>query len=263
MYATQKSVREFARLVNLDPIRCIESPPEGGRPVRHRRWWLLAVVFVVAVAVGAFVFSGDKPPAIAQPECPDEPPVVLDPGHGGIDGGANRQGILEKEIVLDVALRTQEHLIKRGVPVVLTRSEDVDLGGPNDAGRLRRDLQQRIRIANHCKAALMVSLHVNAAGNTTERGMLLFFQPSRPSADAARLLDTALRNRGLNERNEAPHPRPDFAVLHWTKAPAVLVELGFVTNDADRAQLTDPAYRERVATTLADGCATIFQNWLK
>ena len=93
--------------------------------------------------------------------------------------------------------------------------------------------------------------------------MMLFFQPTRPSADAARLLDSALRNRGLNPRKEQPHPRPDFAVLHWTKAPSVLIELGFITNDADRAQLTDPAYRERVAMTLADGCATLFQNWLK
>lgn len=231
-----------------------------GGPGR-RRLWLLLLVAVTAAGGGWLSWSFVRL-ARAMPECPDRPPVVLDPGHGGIDGGTNIPGMLEKEIVLDIALRTERHLERYGVPVVLTRSEDVDLGGPNGPGRLRRDLIYRIRVANHCKAALMLSLHVNSASTGRERGMMIFYQPSRASRDAAALLDAVLRGHGLHSRREEPHVRKDFAVLK-TRAPALLLELGFITSQEDRELLGNEAYRERVAQVLATSCVTIYHKWMK
>lgn len=231
---------------------------------RKRTTALLILVFLAtfAAAGGAWrSFSVSATPSL--PECPDSPPIVLDPGHGGMDGGANVPGLLEKEIVLDIALRTKPYLERNKIPVVLTRSDDSYLGGRFGPGSLRRDLNYRIRVANHCRAALMLSLHVNSAGRgSPERGMMLFYQPGRPGRDAAYILDDVMRRWPLHQRQEKPIPRTDFAVLK-TRAPAVLVELGFITNDADRALLADAAYREKAAQALAAACGAIYHKWLK
>ncbi len=222
--------------------------------------WLLAVASFTVGALAFALAGGSNHAAVAMPVCPSQPAILLDPGHGGIDGGANVPGLLEKDVVLDVALRTRRHLAQAGVPVVMTRTDDRDLGGPNNLGRLRRDLNYRVRVANHCKVLLMLSLHVNSAGNPQEHGIMVFHQASRPSRDAAYLFDDILRRWQLHQRREAPIVRTDFAVLK-TRSPAVLIELGFVTNASDRERLADEAYREKIAQGLAAVCTRIFQKW--
>lgn len=228
---------------------------------RRKAWVLALVICGVLLGYGWRSVGSDtgEPPIL----CPDQPPVLLDPGHGGIDGGANREGILEKEIVLDIALRTAKHLERNRIPVLLTRTEDVDLGGRHDGGRLRRDLNHRIRMANQCQAVFVLSIHVNSARNDSERGMMLFYQPSPYGRDAAFLFDDILRRWPLHERRERPHPRGDFAILRWSKAPAILVELGFITHPEDRQRLVDPGYREQIAQALAAGCGAVYQQWVK
>ncbi|MGE5676162.1 MAG: N-acetylmuramoyl-L-alanine amidase family protein [Mycobacterium leprae] len=223
---------------------------------------LLAAAALTAAAA-SFVAGRDRT-VKAMPECPAGRPVVIDPGHGGIDGGANVPNfMLEKAIVLDVALRLKSYLEMRGIPVVLTRTTDVDLGGQYDGSRLTRDLHFRSGVANQCQGSLMLSIHVNSAANTAERGMMIFYQSSRPSRDAAFFFDQLLRSRGLNGRDEAPHPRDTFHVLRAVKAPALLLELGFITNAADRQLLADVSFRDQVAEALAGGCETIYQKWTK
>jgi len=232
-------------------------------PILRRAIWGV-IGLLLAVALGAGLWRPlESRSATAPVECPVRHAVVLDPGHGGIDGGTNWNGVLEKEIVLDIALRTEAYLTRQKVPVLLTRSSDRDLGGPNDNQRLRRDINYRIRLANQCQAAFLLSIHVNSATNPRERGMMLFYQPSPVGRDAAFLLDDILRRWPLHARRERPHPRPDFAVLRWTRAPAVLVELGFLTDPTDRKRLQDSAYREQVAQALAAGAAALYQQWIK
>lgn len=230
-------------------------------PLTRRKWTLTTILILITATAGA-VFARTQPEARAMPECPPGRPIVIDPGHGGIDGGTNLPGLLEKDVVLDIALRTKQYLERAKVPVVMTRESDVDLGGENDRGRLRRDLNYRIRVANHCQAGFMLSLHVNSVRDTGEQGMMIFYQSTRAGRDAARLFDDILRRWPLHSRQEPPYPQKSFAVLK-TKAPAILVELGFITHPEDRALLTDPAYREKVAQALASGCAAIYQQWLK
>lgn len=219
----------------------------------------LAVVLLVGLVGWRYAGTESGEPPI---DCPEQPPILLDPGHGGIDGGANRDGLLEKEIVLDIALRTEKHLTRNQIPVWLTRTTDADLGGRYDGGRLRRDLNHRIRLANQCRAVFVLSIHVNSARSETEAGMMLFYQPSPWGRDAAYLFDDILRRWHLHQRRERPHPRGDFAMLRWTKAPAVLVELGFISHREDRQRLADPDYREQIAQALAAGCGAIYHQWV-
>lgn len=230
----------------------------------HPKRKLIATILIAIAAITGFTMTYRRSQAHPLPDCPPGRPIIIDPGHGGIDGGTNIPGMLEKDVVLDIALRTKQYLDRNKVPVVLTRETDTALGGPNDSGRLRRDLNYRIKVANHCQAGLMLSLHVNSARNPAEQGIMILYQPTRAGRDAARLFDDILRRwpQPLHQRKEDPIPRRDLAVLK-TRAPALLVELGFITHPTDRERLADSAYREQVAQALASACGAIYQQWLK
>lgn len=230
---------------------------------RRRLAWLMMVILTGGLLGYGWRFASGGEATEPTIECSSVGAILLDPGHGGIDGGANRGEMLEKEIVLDIALRTERYLRANKIPTLLTRTTDVDLGGRYDGGRLRRDLNHRIRLANRCQAAFVLSIHVNSAANPSEQGMMLFYQPSPWGRDAAFLFDDILRRWPLHQRRERPHPRGDFAILRWSKAPAVLVELGFISHSEDRQRLADPAYREQVAQALAAGCGAIWKQWVK
>lgn len=233
--------------------------------MRERRWaaWLAVALFCVGLLGYGWRFASGRETGEPPIECIGPSAILLDPGHGGIDGGTNRDGVLEKEIVLDIALRTERYLKANRIPVLLTRTSDVDLGGRYDGSRLRRDINHRIRMANQCRAGFILSIHVNSASNAAEKGMMLFYQPSPWGRDAAYLFDDILRRWPLHQRRERPHARPDFALLRWSKAPAILVELGFITHLEDRQRLVDPDYREQVAQALAAGCGAIWNQWIK
>lgn len=227
----------------------------------------MQTIYVVRVRPGALVLtlltlavvwaaSGAPAPATGPG------PVVIDPGHGGIDGGAGRGDLLEKHITLDVALRLQRHLQQRGVTVVLTRETDTDLGGSAAVrGRHRRDLAARVGIVRRHRAAALVSLHVNAAADSRRRGPLIFFKQHSPaSRTLAELIDEQLAAL-YGYTAGAPLPARYF-ILREATVPAVLVEMGFASNPEDRRRLQDAAHREELAARVATAVAAYAQGWL-
>lgn len=185
--------------------------------------------------------------------------VILDPGHGGADSGAVAQGVVEKDLNLDVAHRVAEALGERHVAVRLTREDDRFV-----------PLPERVRMANQTPGAIFVSIHFNdspsgsaASGietyysQTRETG-LLWTSMSRSAEDCAResqrladciqgalVVETAAADRGIKERA--------LYVTRRVLAPAVLVEGGFVSHPAEARRLGDPDYRQRLAKSMADG----------
>lgn len=169
--------------------------------------------------------------------------IVIDPGHGGKDPGATGGGVQEKAVVLNVAKKIRAYLEARACTVMLTRETDVFV-----------ELSDRARMANAAKADLYVSIHCNSVeGNASVTGMEIYHythasDASKRAASAIydRLLPaSALRGRGVKADN--------FAVLRETKMPAVLIELGFISNSGDRAKLTDSAWQDDAAQAIADG----------
>jgi N-acetylmuramoyl-L-alanine amidase len=191
------------------------------------------------------------------PPCPPGHPVVIDPGHGGLDGGATSDGVVEKEIVLDIGLRLRTELQRRRIPVVMTREKDVGFGP------LRKDLAFRSWLANQCRSSLFLSLHINAMANPNQSGMLVFYGSSRPSRDAGALFDQLLRQSGLHSRREPPRQQNSFVVIRHTTGPALLLELGFLTNPNDRAKLETETYRHQVAQVLAEAAEKVYHLWVE
>lgn len=185
--------------------------------------------------------------------------VVIDPGHGGEDGGAvSPIGVAESQINLAVSLRVSDLLRFAGQRTLLTRSEDVticDEGLDTMRQRKSSDLKNRVRIVEETENAVLLSIHQNSLPSSPVTHGAQVFWNRREGAEAlAERIQQAL-NSGINAGNEK-HPRqiPDSIYLMKNiTAPGVLVECGFLSNGAETERLQLPAYQLRLAAAIAAG----------
>ena len=172
--------------------------------------------------------------------------VVLDAGHGGHDpGGIPGQRYSEKEAALRIAQLVQKRLKVRGHRVLMTRSSDEFV-----------ELSRRVAIANSAPAnTLFVSIHLNSAPNRDAHGIETYHFDER-----SRRLAEAIHARVLKVTGEEDRfvRRARFYVLRYNRRPAVLAELGFLTNPAEGARIArSGAYREKLAGAVADGILSV------
>ncbi|HET7560219.1 MAG TPA: N-acetylmuramoyl-L-alanine amidase, partial [Limnochordia bacterium] len=178
--------------------------------------------------------------------------VMIDPGHGGIDGGCSAAGVLEKGINLAVGKRLAARLSALGAEVELTRSDDVALDdrytGPGS--RHARDLKARVQMARATNAQVFVSLHVNASSDGSARGVYGFYREGNQDGRrlALMVVDSLAKAVGDPTRRVLSAP---FYVLRSQAIPSVLIEMGFVTNAQDRALLVSDEGQERTAQAIA------------
>ncbi|MDH4380075.1 MAG: N-acetylmuramoyl-L-alanine amidase [Vampirovibrionales bacterium] len=165
--------------------------------------------------------------------------VVVDAGHGGKDGGATRDGVQEKDLNLAIALRLRDALVSRGVDVVTTRSTDEFL-----------TLQRITEISNAQAPDAFVSVHHNSSTNPAINGIETYFyhDRSRPLADA---VHASMVNS--QERPDRSVRRARFYVINHTPYPAILCEVGYVSNTAERNQLTKTSNQQAAANAIAEG----------
>ncbi|MGG4033816.1 N-acetylmuramoyl-L-alanine amidase [Paenibacillus cisolokensis] len=181
--------------------------------------------------------------------------VLLDAGHGGIDDGASYGGVLEKNINLAIAKKVYLLLNSEGIPTVLNRTGDYALSDDNrwhaSRSRHRRDLSQRRQLTDEINVQILVSLHVNAGRNKNKRGPLVLHQDNEESVKLATCIQEALnRQQGTHAKPKLGKP---FYLLNSVKRPAVIVEMGFITNAEDRAMLTDPQQQTAIAQAIVSG----------
>ncbi len=168
--------------------------------------------------------------------------VVIDPGHGGKDPGAQSVlGYWEKELNLNISKKLANYLQQAGVDVVMTRDSDV-----------YPTLEERAALANRVHADLFVSIHCDKNGDRVHRGFTIYRARSASSASkkAGRILEKHLSNAGISSKGVRSE---DYRVLVQTQGPAVLVECGFMSNYDEAALLMDPWYQNKLARAIADG----------
>ncbi len=184
--------------------------------------------------------------------------IVIDPGHGGCDPGASRGAYVEKEITLSISKLLAQRLSEAGAMVVLLRTEDRDLVGDGFSGtiaaRKREDLKLRAQRANEVKADLFISIHTNADPSPRWSGAQVFYNSSsQPSKLAAVMIQEEITQQlGNTKRKAAPG---DYYILRNTQMPAVIVEVGFISNPMEASLLVDPEYQDRLARAIFAGIA--------
>lgn len=181
--------------------------------------------------------------------------VLIDVGHGGIDSGTLYGEIYEKDINLEMARLTYELLRQKGKVVLMNRMEDYALSGENRWFRTRsrhlKDLAQRSHLANEIRPKSVVSLHVNWAAKSGKRGPVVLHQKSEASKLLATSLQTSL-NQLYGTSGDVVYGKP-FYLLKHIQVPTVIVEMGFISNAQDRAQMTEPKKQQKLAEAIANG----------
>ncbi len=179
-----------------------------------------------------------------QPESPTIPrgtgKIMIDPGHGGKDPGAiGVNGYQEKFVNLAVGRELFSLLSQQGYTVGMTRDRDVFI-----------ELDDRVEMANRWNPQLFVSIHADSIRNRYMFGSTIYIAEgaSKNSLRAAQLMQNALKNSGVTCRGIR---RANFRVLKFTRCPAVLVELGYLTHRAEAARLASPDYQQKLAQALA------------
>lgn len=184
--------------------------------------------------------------------------IVIDPGHGGKDAGSrSANGTLEKDITLEVSKRLAAILGQAGAVVILTRESDMWLADPDAPHKKRSDLTKRVEIANQNNADVFISIHVNSyIASRSQRGAQTF---SQPGADESGIVSRFIQNeliRVLRNTNRKPK-EIDFFIRH-AKVPAVIVEIGFLSNNAEEKLLLDSSYQSKVAFAIYSGLVRYF-----
>ena len=192
--------------------------------------------------------------------------VYLDAGHGGYDPGASYFGISEKSLTLVIQSRVKAKLEAEGYQVVTTRTSDTYV-----------DLTDRSRAANASESDIFVSIHINASGSSAAQGIETYYYqpyaeyPSRINAtyhaNPTRLsmsdtLANAIQSSLINATGAQNQgvKRQTFAVLRETTAPAVLLELGFLSNPQEAARLNTSAYQETLANAIVAGIKSYYEK---
>lgn len=183
--------------------------------------------------------------------------VVIDPGHGGIDPGAiGKNGTLEKHVNLAIAKRLAAYLSQAGAVVVMTREDDSDLASEGFQGSLlerkRQDLARRIEKANQARADLYISIHCNADVCPRWSGAQVFYcGDSEAGKQIAHCVQVELKRVLGNTKREAK--QATYFITDRSRMPAVIVEVGFMSNPREEALLSDEAYQARVAYAIFSG----------
>lgn len=221
---------------------------------RHRMaLGAICIVLVIAMAFGVCIFA-----LTASASESMRFTVVIDAGHGGIDGGVVglESGVKESDINLDLSRRLGRCFEDAGFTVVMTRETEAGLYGTATSGYKRRDMLKRSEIINSSNPALVISVHQNFFPMRSRRGAQVFFRETNErSKTLACLIQASLNDMPECARKSDPL-KGDYFVLNCNDFPAVIVECGFLSNAEDEALLLDAGYRDKVAAAIAKGAVS-------
>ena len=181
--------------------------------------------------------------------------IVLDAGHGGEDGGAQGNGLIEKDLNLDITLRVATLLREQGVNVVLTRDTDIllyDTESDYKGKKKAHDLRKRLEIANSCENPVLVSIHMNYFAQTQYSGLQVWYSKNDSrSKTLANFIQSNVKSTLQPHNNRATkEATSSIFLLHNATFPAVLIECGFLSNPDEAHALGDANYRQELANSI-------------
>ena len=189
--------------------------------------------------------------------------IILDPGHGGADGGASGDdGTVEKDLNLKIALKVQNLLQQSGCTVFMTRSDDRSLSTIEDEiNKMRKvaDLNNRREMVDELKVEGFVSIHMNTFSDPQYFGSQVFYSSS--PADSKYLADYIQEEiRLIDPENlrETKNGSGSIFILNDVSVPSVVVECGFLSNEKDLARLKSEEYQNKLAGAIYNGIVKFY-----
>ena len=220
-------------------------------------------VLVCAVAVlGAILLSRTGTAIVAMVSAPKEAPtVVIDAGHGGIDGGAiSVTGVSESNINLEISLRLNDFLHFLGVQTKMIRTEDISIHteGTTIAQKKISDIHNRVAMVEETPNAVLVSIHQNQFSESQYRGAQVFY--AEGSQALAEAMQAVLAAQVDPKNHRECKPAKDIYLMKHISCPAVLIECGFLSNPTEEALLRDASYQKKLAAAIACQLANYLED---
>lgn len=205
---------------------------------------------IAGLILGAVLIApGYRDISVMVSQMAEVPVIVIDPGHGGIDGGAqSTDGKCEKDINLSIARQLKAELEKEGIHVILTRDGDKGLYDEPQMGAVRslktQDMRARKRIIDEADADLTLSIHLNSfTQDNSVKGAQVFYPQNGDkitvdkSKKAAKIIQKNLNKMINTEKPRTELGKSDVLLLREAVVPTVIVECGFLSNREDAENL--------------------------
>lgn len=181
--------------------------------------------------------------------------IYIDPGHGGVDSGAQYKDILEKDINLELCYILMSKLENKGATVYMTRYDDYDLSNDGVAFRKRSDLYNRAKIINDSSADIYLSIHLNSTTSSKWNGVQIFYDDINENN---KTLAQAIQDM-FDSKRKVSEISTKYMYKRINKT-GVLVELGFLSNSHDRSLLTNKKDRESLINNVVEGVINYYNN---
>lgn len=211
---------------------------------RKKLWWIIAIVAFVLVIVSLSAVL------VATNDIMNEGVIVIDAGHGGIDGGVTYGDMVEAEINLEISKLLKEKLEKLNYNVIMTRKDEKSLGANK-----KEDMANRAKIIKRAMPDMVVSIHVNKYVNTSRRGVQVFYDDTGRNQKYAENMQGVINSR-INskyaKRTDLACLKGDYFITKCSDYPSVIVETGFISNEEDRKLLKDNKFREELCDSIID-----------
>ena len=193
--------------------------------------------------------------------------IIIDPGHGSFDGGAcAKDGTPEKDINLEISLKTVELLRNNDYNVIMTRESDEI---PNDdpstpiKSRKNADLKRRLEITNEYigKNAVLISIHQNKFPDSKYSGAQMFYSENEKSKQLAEKMQSAFKEKFDKSSNRMAKSVPNANyIFKKLVIPGIIIECGFLSNEKDLAKLKTDEYKQMIAEVIADTIIEYFKE---
>ena len=221
-------------------------------------------VFVFSVLIGGVILLNRSVTALVEDKdifkrsC-----VVIDPGHGGVDGGATScRGILESQINLQISMKLNDLMHFIGLDTVMVRQTDqsIHTQGSSIAQKKISDLKERVRIVNNQNNALLISIHQNHYSDSRYYGPQVFYGKVGESSRFAVLMQNAL-NESLCPKSNRKAKRADgIYLMDQIISEGILIECGFLSNYEEEALLRDSNYQKKLCCVITTVCANYLNS---
>ena len=227
---------------------------------RYLAWSLVPIYALVLVGFVLVVALGNQVVRTMSEEIWNEErsTVIIDPGHGGVDGGATSySGVLESKINLDIALKLNDMMRLLGIRTIMIRETDRSIytEGETIAQKKASDLRERVRIINETRNALVVSIHQNTFPDEKYWGAQVFYPKTSGSKELADMMQKQLNINLMPDNNRLPKVAKGIYLMEHIQNPGILLECGFLSNPQEEALLRSEEYQKQLCAVITGVCA--------
>ncbi len=221
---------------------------------------------VLFFSFGVIFFLSNSFVGAVKTSADNKPVIIVDAGHGGEDGGTqSAEGVLEKDINLAISLKINDFLSEQGFETVLVRDGDYMIYDESSATLREKkvsDIHNRMKIMKENENCIFLSVHQNYFTQSKYSGAQVFYSKNNPESRliAAEIQKAIVEDIQPDNSRQIKESTTDIYLLYHAKAPAVMVECGFMSNSEEAAKLSDEEYQLKMAKSIVKGLKNYLDN---